>query len=105
MIKIVCPYCKDSNDFCSSCRGTKEIREYEYIGNLMLQAMVHDSINIRQKILWTFVRSSIKEAINLLKQSMNEDLKKLENEIEEYIDLANMLKSFNEWSEIFMQEV
>ena len=105
MIKIVCPYCKDSDDFCSSCRGTKEIREYEYIGNLMLQAMVHDSINIRQKILWTFVRSSIKEAINLLKQSMNEDLKKLENEIEEYIDLANMLKSFNEWSEIFMQEV
>ena len=102
---IVCPYCNDSDDFCSSCRGTKEIREYEYIGNLMLQAMVHDSINIRQKILWTFVRSSIKEAINLLKPSMNEDLKKLENEIEEYIDLANMLKSFNEWSEIFMQEV
>ena len=102
---IVCPYCKDSDDFCSSCRGTKEIREYEYIGNLMLQAMVHDSINIRQKILWTFVHSSIKEAINLLKQSMNEDLKKLENEIEEYIDLANMLKSFNEWSEIFMKEV
>ena len=102
---IICPYCNDSDDFCSSCRGTKEIREYEYIGNLMLQAMVHDSINIRQKILWTFVRSSIKEAINLLKQSMNEDLKKLENEIEEYIDLANMLKSFNEWSEIFMQEV
>ena len=102
---IVCPYCNDSDDFCSSCRGTKEIREYEYIGNLMLQAMVHDSINIRQKILWTFVRSSIKEAINLLKQSMNEDLKKLENEIEEYIDLSKMIKSFTEWSEIFMKEV
>ena len=102
---IVCPYCKDSDDFCSSCQGTKEIREYEYIGNLMLQAMLHDSINIRQKILWTFVHSSIKEAINLLKQSMNEDLKKLENEIEEYIDLSKMIKSFNEWSEIFMKEV
>lgn len=36
---------------------------------------------------------------------MNEDLKKLENEIEEYIDLSKMIKSFTEWSEIFMQEV
>ena len=36
---IVCPYCNDSDDFCSSCQGTKEIREFEYIGNLMLQAM------------------------------------------------------------------
>ena len=43
--------------------------------------------------------------MNLLKQSMNEDLKKLENEIEEYIDLSKMIKSFNEWSEIFMKEV
>ena len=76
---IVCPYCKDSDDFCSSCRGTKEIGEFEYIGNLMLQAMLHDSINIRQKILWIFVHSSIKNAIDLLKQSMNEDLKKLED--------------------------
>lgn len=102
---IVCPYCNDSDDFCSSCQGNKEIREFEYIGNLMLQAMLHDSINIRQKILWTFVHSSIKNAIDLLKQSMNEDLKKLENEIEEYIDLSKMIKSFNEWSEIFMKEV
>jgi hypothetical protein len=36
---------------------------------------------------------------------MNEDLKKLENEIEEYIDLSKMIKSFTEWSEIFMKEV
>jgi len=49
--------------------------------------------------------SSIKNAVDLLKQSMNEDLKKLENEIEEYIDLSKMIKSFTEWSEIFMKEV
>ena len=105
MIKIVCPYCKNSDDFCSSCRGTKELEESEYIGNLMMQAMLHDSINIRQKVLWTFVKTSIEDAITLLKQSMNEDLKKLENEIEEYIELSKLIESFNEWSEIFMKEV
>lgn len=104
-LKIVCPYCKDSDNFCSSCRGTKELEESEYIGNLMMQAMLHDSINIRQKVLWTFVKTSIEEAIALLKQSMNEDLKKLENEVEEYIELSKLIESFNEWSEIFMQEV
>ena len=104
-LKIVCPYCKDSDTFCSYCRGTKEIKESEYIGDLMLQSMLHDSINIRQKVLWTFVKTSIEDAITLLKQSMNEDLKKLENEIEEYIELSKLIESFNEWSEIFMQEV
>ena len=102
---IVCPYCNDSDTFCSSCQGTKELEESEYIGNLMMQAMLHDSINIRQKVLWTFVKTSIEDAITLLKQSMNEDLKKLENEIEEYIELSKLIESFNEWSEIFMQEV
>ena len=41
----------------------------------------------------------------VLKDNSLADLKKLENEIEEYIDLSKMIKSFNEWSEIFMKEV
>jgi two-component system sensor histidine kinase/response regulator len=46
------------------------------------------------------------EKFNVITASSGKQaLELVENEIEEYIDLSKMIKSFTEWSEIFMQEV
>ena len=69
---------------------------------LLFEAMIQDSINLRQKLLWTYKQVELSDAGNIQINCFEESIKNgLEEDhiIEEY---KNHLKSFKEWLEILL---
>lgn len=72
------------------------------LSGLLFEAMIQDSVNLRQKLLWTYKQVELSEAGNIQINCFEESIKNgLEDDyiIEEY---KNHLKSFKEWLEILL---
>lgn len=72
------------------------------LSGLLFEAMIQDSVNLRQKLLWTHTKVELSEAGNIQINGFEESIKNgLEEDyiIEEY---NNHLKSFKEWLEILL---
>ena len=118
MSKVKCNYCGGSGEItlsngdmkghivsCWSCHGKGEIPLTHVLSGLMFEAMIQDSINLRQKLLWTNVKDDLEDAGNLQIRCFEESISAgLEEDfiIEEY---KGHLKSFREWFKIFMMDL
>lgn len=86
------------------CHSKGEIPLTNKIRGLMFEAMIQDSINLRQKLLWTyklpdFIHAGNKQ-IECFEESINAGLEE-DYIIEEY---KGHLKAFKEWLEIFLMD-
>ena len=118
MSKVKCNYCGGSGEVtlsngnmkghiirCWSCHGKGEIPLTHILKGLLFEAMIQDSINLRQKLLWTNVKDDLEDAGNLQIRCFEESIDAgLEEDfiIEEY---KEHLKTFREWFKIFMMDV
>lgn len=89
---------------CWRCNGTGSIPKIEEVRGLVFEAMVSDSVNLRQKCIWDFSIAELQEAIDAqnknFENSINEGIES-NDIIEEY---KGHLKRFKEWSKYFMME-
>lgn len=72
------------------------------LSGLLFEAMIQDSVNLRQKLLWTFKQVELEKAGHEQIKVFEEAIAKNKEEdfiIEEY---KNHLKSFSKWLEIFL---
>lgn len=115
--KIPCPRCKGSKEVtlecgnykghhvrCWYCQGNGFVSKIDELSGRLFEAMVQDSVNLRQKILWSEVESDIKDAINNQIQSFEESINEAKEEdyiIEEY---RGHLERFKEWSDYFLMD-
>lgn len=115
MSHVKCSYCGGSGEVtlsagemkghiirCWSCQGNGEIPWVDKLRGLMFEAMAQDSINLRQKLLWTYKGVELEEAgneqIRIFEESINDGLEE-DFIIDEY---KIHLKSFKEWLEILL---
>jgi len=82
-----------------------KINKLNELRGLLFEAMVQDSVNLRQQILWSEVESDIEEAIKLQIQLFEESIS--EEGEEEYIieEYTGFLERFREWSDYFLMDV
>ena len=90
---------------CWRCKGTGIIPKIEIIRGKLFEAMVQDSVNLRQKLLWNEVQSDLISAgenqIICFKESIEAGLEE-DYIIEEY---KGHLKNFKEWFEVFKMDL
>lgn len=87
---------------CWYCGGTGEIPLLEKLRGLMFEAMINDSVNTRQKLLWTFKHVELESAGHVQIKKFEEAI--VENDEEDFIveEYKTHLKSFKEWLEILL---
>lgn len=90
---------------CWRCKGTGLIPKIEILRGLLFEAMVQDSVNLRQRLLWSEVESDLKEAIEVQIQCFEENIKESKEEECVIEELKDHLKNFKEWSEYFLMDV
>lgn len=122
-VKVNCPLCNGSGKkdgsgkgnivVCWHCHGTGKILKVEELRGLLFEAMFQDSVNLRQKLLWTEVESDLIAAgdkqIEILEdalESANTTILDDDNEKGEMIkEYSSQLKNFKEWFEIFKMDL
>ena len=75
------------------------------LSGLLFESMIHDSINLRQKLLWTYTEDDLlKAGENQIDRFEESIFKGLEEDyiLEEYKD---NLEQFKEWFEIFKMDL
>ena len=87
---------------CWNCDGSGEISKDDDIRGLMFESMIADSVNLRQKLLWTFKHVELEKAGHEQIKVFEEAIAK--NKEEDYIieEYKNHLKSFSEWLKIIL---
>ena len=114
----VCPLCNGSGEKdlingsmkghivkCWRCNGIGAIPKVEVLRGLLFEAMIQDSVNLRQKILWTEVESDLLEAGEVQIKCFEESIEAGHEEdyiIEEY---KGHLERFKEWFQIFKMDL
>ena len=90
---------------CWRCKGTGVIPKIEIISGRLFEAMIQDSVNLRQKLLWNEVHSDLicagENQIICFKESIEAGLEE-DYIIEEY---KGHLKNFSEWFEVFKMDL
>ena len=90
---------------CWRCHGTGKIPKVEELRGLLFEAMIQDSVNLRQKLLWTNVESDLiaagEEQIKCFEENIAAGMEE-EYIIEEYKD---HLERFKEWFQIFKMDL
>lgn len=114
----VCPLCdgkkevilkngdyKGHHILCWRCKGTGVIPKIEILSGLLFESMIHDSVNLRQKLLWTNSYSDLiaagEEQISCFEGSIKDGLEE-GFIIDEY---KGHLENFREWFEIFKMDL
>ena len=96
---------KGHHILCWRCKGTGVIQKIELISGLLFEAMIHDSVNLRQKLLWTNSYNDLIAAgemqINCFEESIKDGLEE-GFIIDEY---KGHLENFREWFEIFKMDL
>lgn len=96
---------KGHHVICWRCKGTGIISKTEIIKGLLFEAMIQDSVNLRQKLLWNEVYSDLIEAGENQIKGFEESIKDgLEEEfiIDEY---KGHLEKFREWFAVFKMDL
>ena len=118
MEKIICPNCNGSKKYeikegnlkgemvsCWHCQGTGKINKIEILRGKMFEAMIQDSVNLRQKILWNNSYNELiaagEEQISCFEGSIKDGLEE-GFIIDEY---KGHLENFREWFEIFKMDL
>lgn len=96
---IECPDCDGTESSCY-CKGTGRILEMTYIMRLMEKAMMEDSINTRQKLIWGFSNLTLKKAAEIYIENLEKNLE--DNPKGQYTKSYNFAKI---WIEIFLKDV
>lgn len=90
---------------CCRCNGTGKIPKVEELRGLLFESMIQDSVNLRQKLLWTNVESDLiaagEEQIKCFEENIAAGMEE-EYIIEEYKD---HLERFKEWFQIFKMDL
>lgn len=114
----VCPLCdgkkevtlkngdyKGHHILCWRCKGTGVIPKIEILSGLLFESMIQDSVNLRQKLLWTNSYSDLiaagEEQISCFEGSIKDGLEE-GFIIDEY---KGHLENFREWFEIFKMDL
>lgn len=100
-----CHYDKKYNVQCWRCNGVGAIPKVDVLRGLLFEAMIQDSINLRQKLLWSEVESDILEAGEKQIKCFEEAIEAKAEEdyiIEEY---KGHLERFKEWFQIFKMDL
>lgn len=117
-VKVNCPLCNGSGKkessigsskghimVCWHCHGTGKILKVEELRGLLFEAMFQDSVNLRQKLLWTEVESDLLKAgdkqIEIFEEAIESKME------EDYIieEHKYHLEQFKEWFEIFKMDL
>lgn len=113
-----CPFCDGKKEvtlmngeyrghsiICWRCRGKGVVPKIELLSGKLFEAMIHDSVNIRQKLLWNEVYSDLIDAgenqIKSFKESIEAGLEE-DFIIDEY---KGHLENFTEWFEVFKMDL
>lgn len=90
---------------CWRCHGTGKIPKVEELRGLLFEAMIQDSVNLRQKLLWTEVESDLlkagEEQIKCFKENIAAGIEE-DYIIEEY---NGHLERFLKWFQIFKMDL
>ena len=113
----ICPSCNGKKEVpvknkfgngmttCWHCKGTGSIPKSEIISGLLFEAMIHDSVNLRQKLLWTETYDDLIAAGEKQINSFQESIDDGSEEgfiIDEY---KGHLENFREWFEVFKMDL
>ena len=96
---IECPDCDGTESSCY-CKGTGRILETTYIIRLMEKAMMEDSINTRQHLIWGFSSGSLEKAAEMYIWSLEKNCEG--NPKGQYDKSYNFAKM---WIKIFLKDV
>ena len=116
--EVKCPLCEGKKEValkygeykchhivCWRCKGTGVIPNIEIIRGMLFEAMIQDSVNLRQKLLWSYTFTELEEAG---KEQILGFEKAIDDKLEEdYIieEYKGHLKKFREWFKIFMMDL